>query len=491
MRNNRKDIETEIISEIKKEKIFTFDTRNPGSSIDWRNKKLLIYINQGSIPLFMKIPTGNADTREVERTYAVHNLMDGDDEFLEPIIGDKPHTYVYTDRGQRVKGQAIVIAQASMDLEDYFKDFDKISNEMRDKNLFEVILSASYGLQKVHKKGIIHKDVKESNIMMYPDWWGIGDFGSCSIFGNVRNNNFSTHTINKNFEYLTYELIENLTRETNNSDNNEAKYFINNSVDIFSLGVVYYKGLNKKQNLSPYAEWHDGPDRTAGFGYNPEFMLKLIESKKEFTNKAKYFLRRMLGPAASDTIIGIERSNYRYNNIDELVSDAYSWNSNTNRPTAGRIVTDNFKYKPFLKDVDKFRVVMNRERTILDAKKMITDKSIETIVKSYLALEKKYDDTEINTFSEAQNAYKEVVTEYMSMVSREGNIIEDLTKEITTRNVVNTSDIHKVAQDFIRLCEKTGLWGPPLSAYRYTLDQTSKKETHYHNDPIIAGWLKA
>ena len=77
------------------------------------------------------------------------------------------------------------------------------------------------------------------------------------------------------------------------------------------------------------------------------------------------------------------------------------------------------------------------------------------------------------------------------MVSREGNIIEDLTKEITTRNVVNTSDIHKVAQDFIRLCEKTGLWGPPLSAYRYTLDQTSKKETHYHNDPIIAGWLKA
>jgi len=134
------------------------------------------------------------------------------------------------------------------------KDILRINGRMEWKQTVEVILKVCGGLSYAHKKGIIHGDIKPSNIILTDEGEvKIIDFGISQIMKNFVKNPLEE----ENTEVEEFENLEDTDTDLHNSNNFESiggtylymapeqiyEKKINLKTDIYSLGVMFYEML--------------------------------------------------------------------------------------------------------------------------------------------------------------------------------------------------------------------------------------------------------
>ncbi|MGV8141736.1 MAG: protein kinase domain-containing protein [Candidatus Woesearchaeota archaeon] len=473
----------DIIEDIMRQDKFVFEGDNPYRSSSWRDEKLLIKVRRkaDNLPLFMKIIPGDDGDKEAKTAYDIHKLIP-DKEFIEPVIGDNPEIYHYNDMGSIVSCKAIVLERAKTTLKDHFRVLDTLSNSERERQLFDIVLRAGHGLRKLHMEGLIHKDVKESNIMLYPLGWGIGDYGISNI-SDAKRKNRATRTINSDFDYMPYELARIYP------DNINGWYDINSTIDIFSLGAVLFKGISEgHQGL--YAAFKEKyPKESDKKSYSAEFVFGAIQ-RLNISKETKAILSRMLAelPPIGDRYMAVEdfiadaKSGPDYKKRNTVIvssSDSAKKKYDAKKDPDKKKNISNPQYSEFIKERDDFIRLMDREKINTDNSGLILDKSIDSIVTVYEALKKKFNTSGVKQSVKIQNSfYGELVEQYTALREEQRNILE---------RIIDEADSD---EDLLRPTEIVYIWGPPFTdpkrgpnegKARYTYDETFHRETHYHS----------
>ncbi|NCC44346.1 MAG: hypothetical protein EOM18_12405 [Clostridia bacterium] len=103
----------------------------------------------------------------------------------------------------------------------------------------DIMISLCRSLQEIHQSGIVHRDIKPDNILISPTGkYKFGDLGGAKYMDKTR-------AASSNFGTLDYAAPEILKKG--------ATY--NKTVDIYSLGLVFYTLLNKGENLPAIERW--------------------------------------------------------------------------------------------------------------------------------------------------------------------------------------------------------------------------------------------
>lgn len=110
------------------------------------------------------------------------------------------------------------------------------------KTIVNIIIQIANGLKHIHSKGIIHHDIKPSNILI-----DSGKDGDCRDDGNINNNAFSNLS-NYSIKICDFELAiegNNGLKEQGTSRwmapelNSDNAVEPTNKIDIYSLGVIF------------------------------------------------------------------------------------------------------------------------------------------------------------------------------------------------------------------------------------------------------------
>ncbi len=170
------------------------------------------------------------------------------------------------------------------------------SNQFTVRDVFILAKDMLTALMDCHGKNIIHRDIKGDNIFVSADGvYKLGDFG----VSKALNDKSRAESVKGTPNYIAPEVY--LGRE---------KY--DNTVDLYSLGIVLYQLLNKKRNpfLPKYPEAYSIDDEYAAFearmkGEIPELpiyaenelgkaVIKAILPRKDRYNSAKEFYNALM-----------------------------------------------------------------------------------------------------------------------------------------------------------------------------------------------------
>lgn len=116
-------------------------------------------------------------------------------------------------------------------LYEYLSIRNEINKEINNKFILEIC----NGLEYIHNKSIVHRDIKPKNIFIRNDMIKIGDFGLSRNLISNNNNSLATseHIYTSNLGSFLYSAPELL------NDN-----FYDKNVDIYSLGVIIFEMFN-------------------------------------------------------------------------------------------------------------------------------------------------------------------------------------------------------------------------------------------------------
>jgi serine/threonine protein kinase len=137
---------------------------------------------------------------------------------FSPLIGEDREM-------QRDDGVHFVFPVANCDLHDYI--YDKKQNDF--KNVKKIMVDVLLGLEFMHNKKIIHRDIKPGNILLYDDHAKLCDFGFSKPYTNQGEQTPGVIT-------LIYRAPEILLTDP----------FYDYKVDIWSLGCVFFELISKK-----------------------------------------------------------------------------------------------------------------------------------------------------------------------------------------------------------------------------------------------------
>lgn len=159
-------------------------------------------------------------------------------------------------------------------LEDYINN-----NELSTLEIKFLFKQAAEGLQVIHSKGLIHRDIKPKNILLHEDTVvKIADFGEAK-------DRIETETVKGTVGYISYQIA------------NEQKY--TNKTDIFSLGVVLYFMYYRK---IPWGKnQHNLKEEINNVFKEPE-LTKIFENHPGIyiPESAKDLIKKMLQKSESD-----------------------------------------------------------------------------------------------------------------------------------------------------------------------------------------------
>ena len=112
-----------------------------------------------------------------------------------------------------------------LDLRKFINEHKKSNDFIKKDIIYHIILEISNGIKEIHKKNLVHRDLKPDNIFLNADLKvKIGDFGIAKKLNNA-NEYAKTHT--GTMLYMAPEII------------NGEKY--NNKVDIWALGCIIHE----------------------------------------------------------------------------------------------------------------------------------------------------------------------------------------------------------------------------------------------------------
>ncbi len=122
-----------------------------------------------------------------------------------------------------------------------FADGGSLHEKMRDispEELVKYMIQVSGALNFVHKNGYIHRDLKPDNIFLVGDVAKLGDFGVAKIIDSMKSEDRITSEgiVLGTLEYVSPEEANQILEPSD--DYVESIYS-----DIYSLGVILYKGL--------------------------------------------------------------------------------------------------------------------------------------------------------------------------------------------------------------------------------------------------------
>ena len=253
----------------------------------------------------------------------VNNFYSNDDDgvsisFIKEVafLSDMQHENVVNMKYVVAKCQKILLNIAFCDLQEFYQKEHEIIKTPEFQNL--ILMQLVNGLNYMHNKGIMHRDIKPQNILVYDVWPNITlkycDFGTARkgiLFNYVRDENFDNfyfsrktkkcigYKINKqNFFFTTkistlwYRAPEILLGDT----------YYNASVDIWSLMCTMYevvdnnilfKGYSKKSQIheifeimgTPTDENWKNVTNLPKYRPYPKFTAKSLPFKDHFTKE--------------------------------------------------------------------------------------------------------------------------------------------------------------------------------------------------------------
>ena len=170
-------------------------------------------------------------------------------------------------------------------LQNYIKEKD-----LTVKEILEYITQIAKGLEKAHSKGIVHCDIKPTNIIITEDGVvKIVDFGIAKIASEEKL--ISKDRTSGTIAYMSPEQVSNEN--------------INGRTDIWSLGIVFYEMLTKQQ---PFKD-----------SYNEALMYSIINEVPESITS----INPEILPELEKIVLKMLRKNPedRYQSIKELLND--------------------------------------------------------------------------------------------------------------------------------------------------------------------------
>ena len=115
------------------------------------------------------------------------------------------------------------------DLEKFIEIHKEKNEKIKESIICNIVLGICLGLEEIHKKNIIHRDVKPANIIIDDNYQiKIVDFG---VSKKIENNNILTKYVGTSY-YMAPEIIKG------------EKY--NHKVDIWAFGCIIYELLTLK-----------------------------------------------------------------------------------------------------------------------------------------------------------------------------------------------------------------------------------------------------
>ena len=122
----------------------------------------------------------------------------------------------------------IIFELCEMNLIDFANEY-----ELNEDNILKILRMILLGINFIHNRGIIHRDIKLSNILIKNNIIKICDFG-LSCFENA--NNFS---LCGTVDYMAPELLN------IKNDNKNEKLYYTNKIDLYSVGILAKMLLHK------------------------------------------------------------------------------------------------------------------------------------------------------------------------------------------------------------------------------------------------------
>ena len=116
--------------------------------------------------------------------------------------------------------------------------------DCNNKKIYQMLLDISHALMFLHKQGIIHRDVKENNILIKRNRFLLADFSHSTMNTNLSRNDIDI--ITEPYRPPEYYINAYIKTKTNklgsqtNASNYQSGYYtlINEKADIWSLGIV-------------------------------------------------------------------------------------------------------------------------------------------------------------------------------------------------------------------------------------------------------------
>ena len=232
-----------------------------------------------------------------------------------------PHIIKYYTSFKEDNSLYLIIENAENgDLESYIESNKKIGRHIPEDELWSIFLQCMQGLAYIHKRKVIHRDIKLGNILMDNNMTiKIGDFGTCAVKKNKDSKVENPKYLNANYGSLFDEEKMQYHQTKIVSKNFTAKEVLNDldydqKVDVYSMGVTFY-----------YMCYYCYPGKgikNNPMGYSKELLDiidEMIEPDKDKRKSSKYFLKRIE-----------EEFSKRYNrntSIDAIVRCLYTFNA--------------------------------------------------------------------------------------------------------------------------------------------------------------------
>ncbi len=380
----------DIVHEIKRKQLYQLQETQAGIRSEKDETRIILYgKDKQDVDVFIKFPFPTEPTtnkRQAKRVYELQGDTIKENKELFRFIGLKPI---------KIAGLFGVVSElGTTNLEDYLLH---ITNQEQRANItFEAIKQSTRGMEKLHDKGLLVCDYKDTNVVLFPDQptpqWMIIDPESFKQKNeaNVHDEQFKL----KKYFSSTNRITE--AFEDWNIDKND--YQLTESTDWFSVGATLFKAYFGETPLILKLE----EKKT-----NTPLVAYINEKLKEVKNPVhKYFMQRTMGEVLVNNVLPARRSyrEFRFNNSKEPREVLEK----------GKIIyfgkdLEQPEYQNFLKAAEKFKRTINKiNKNSTDSEGILDVQAVEQFRNMYQFVVLSYNNEKIKDIPQREEEFQKV-----------------------------------------------------------------------------------